>query len=87
MAGALDLLLDLQLHDGGTPAGRQRATGIARLLKESARVPCGRTTTWASERRDWISPGLWVGFLGPACALARWVAYTDGNSRWMDELI
>ena len=78
LAGQLDLCRLLEQIDRYRALAQNRAAllvGALRLLAERRRGD----VVWTSEEPETITPDLWVGFLGPAVALARHAAAADGS--------
>lgn len=84
LSGELDLALDLLAMnlDYRRHEIEERASWSAKLLDKLCATEVQGVRTWASEKSDWFAPGLWVGMLGAAYALARWVNFAQGERDW-----
>ena len=69
MAGQLDLWSMLARYPRLAEIARPRAALAARLL-EHLGLRADNAWAWPADEPDQISPDLWTGILGPACALA-----------------
>jgi hypothetical protein len=68
---------------------RRRARVIVETLR-SLQVTSGEGLRWNAENPEVFTPDLWVGFLGPATALARWAAGQHSallSPDWTQELL
>jgi Lanthionine synthetase C-like protein/Protein kinase domain len=78
LAGQLDLCRLLEQIDRFRALAQERSAllvGALRLLAERR----GGHVVWTSEEPETITPDLWIGFLGPAVALARHAATAEGS--------
>jgi hypothetical protein len=70
LAGRLDLWTALAAGRDAPAAAHRRARAVAATLRQLA-LRAGPHVVWSSESPSIVTPDLWVGFLGPAAALAR----------------
>jgi len=78
LAGQLDLCRLLEAIERFTARAQERAALIVGTLRLLAERRSG-DVVWMSEEPETITPDLWVGFLGPAVALARHAAMAEGS--------
>jgi hypothetical protein len=78
LAGQLDLCRLLGRVERLNARAQERAALIVATLRLLAERRSG-DTVWMSEEPETITPDLWVGFLGPAVALARDAAIAEGS--------
>jgi hypothetical protein len=75
----------LERHSRWTAIAAQRADRAAAALRLMARRQNG-LCVWGAEDPDIITPDLWVGYLGPATALAlhgRGIQHSILSSSWL----
>ena len=71
LAGQLELCMMLQAVPRWNIAASNKALNVVATLRALYLRRAGGHG-WSSENPEQITPDLWVGFLGPASALARW---------------
>lgn len=69
LAGQLELWRMLSTVPRFSALGRARSAQAVRALRHMRRLEEGRCC-WSSDDPDIVTPDLWIGFLGPASALA-----------------
>jgi serine/threonine protein kinase len=73
LAGQLELCMMLQAVPRWNTSAASKALNVVATLRALYLRRAGGHG-WSSENPEQVTPDLWVGFLGPATALARWSA-------------